>query len=158
MIRPISRPKGGIDEAAGFSIHDGSLDLLGRIRDHCAIVPSAWSAAEIKITSPVTGVTLKGSDVTVTIQLSDVTLVPPPRASKKEDLHVIYTLDVDTKPFLDGTTNLGSGPNRVHTASTSVTFRDVAPGPHTVQVILAYSDHTPVRPPVAPSVNFVVDR
>ena len=123
-----------------------------------AIVPSAASAADIKITSPANGATIKAPDVTVTIELSDVTLVPPPEANKKEELHVIYALDVDTKPFLDGKTKLGSGPNRLHRASTSVTFKDVAPGSHTVQVILVYSDHTPVKPLVAPLVNFVVDR
>ena len=123
-----------------------------------AIVPSAASAADVKITSPTNGATIKAPDVTVTIELSDVTLVPPPKATKKEDLHVIYALDVDTKPFLDGTTKLGFAPNRLHTARTSVTFKDVAPGSHTVQVILVYSDHTPVKPLVTPSVNFVVDR
>ena len=122
-----------------------------------AIVPSAASAADVKITSPANGATIKGSDVTVTIELSDVTLIAPPIATKKEDLHVIYALDVDTKAFLDGTTKLGSGPNRQHTRGASVMFKDVGPGPHTVQVILVYSDHTPVKPLVAPSVNFVVE-
>jgi len=121
-------------------------------------VTQGWAEPGLKITSPASGATIKGPDVTVTIELSDVTLVSPPKATKKEDLHVIYTLDVDTKPFLDGTTKLGSGPNRLHRASTSVTFKDVAPGSHTVQVILVYSDHTPVKPLVVPSVNFVVDR
>ena len=124
-----------------------------------AIVPSAATAADVKITSPSNGGTIKGPDVTVSIELSDVTLVPPSKASKKEDLHVIYALDVDTKPFLDGTTpKLGSDANRLHRGGTSVTFKDVAPGPHTVQVILVHSDHTPVKPLVAPSVSFVVDR
>lgn len=122
-----------------------------------AIVPSAASAADVKIASPANGATIKGSDVTVTIELSDVTLVPPSKATKKEDLHVIYALDVDSKPFLAGTTKLGSGPNRQHRGGTSVTFKDVGPGPHTVQVILVYSDHTPVKPLVAPTVNFVVE-
>ena len=124
-----------------------------------SIVPSASSAADIKITSPASGATIKGSEVTVTVELSDVTLVAPFKATKKEELHVIYALDVDTKPFLDGTApKLGSGANRLHRGGRSVTFKDVAPGPHTVQVILVYSDHTPVKPLVAPSVSFVVDR
>ena len=123
-----------------------------------AIVPSAAFAADVKITSPADGARTKGSDVMVTIQFSDVTLVPPSKATRREDLHVIYTLDVDTKAFLDGTTTkLGSGPNRLHRGGTSVTFKDVGPGPHTVQVILVYSDHTPVKPLVAPSVKFVVE-
>jgi hypothetical protein len=122
-------------------------------------VTQGWAEPGLKITSPANGATIKGPDVTVTIELSDVTLVPPPKATKKEELHVIYALDFDTKPFLDGTApKLGSGANRLHRGGTSVTFKDLAPGPHTVQVILVYSDHTPVKPLVAPSVNFVVDR
>jgi len=124
-----------------------------------AIVPSASPAADIRITSPANGATIKSSDVTVTIELSDATLVAPSSATKKEDLHVIYALDFDTKAFLDGTAaKLGSGSNRLHRGGTSVTFKDVASGRHTVQVILVYSDHMPVKPLMAPSVNFVVDR
>ena len=122
-------------------------------------VTQGWAQPGLKITSPASGATMKGPDVTVTVELSDVTLVQSQKATKKEDLHVIYVLDVDTKAFLDGKTKLGSsGPDRRHTVSTSVTFKDVAPGSHIVQVILVYSDHTPVKPLVAPSVNFVVDR
>jgi|GEM_PF-4334569 len=99
-----------------------------------ATLPSAASAADVKITSPANGATIKGSDVTVTIELSGVTLAPPSKATKKEDLHVIYALDVDAKPFLAGTTKLGSGPTRLHRGGTSVTFKDVGLGPHTVQV------------------------
>jgi hypothetical protein len=123
-----------------------------------AIFPSASAAAGLKITSPAEGATIADADVTVTIELSDVTLVPPPQATKKDDFHVIFALDVDTKPFLEGTTKLGSGPNRVHTARPSATFKDVAPGPHNVKVILVYSDHTAVQPPVVASVSFVVAR
>jgi len=74
-----------------------------------AIVPSASSAADIRITSPANGATIKSSDVPVTIELSDATLVAPSSATKKEDLHVIYALDVDTKPFLDGKSESESG-------------------------------------------------
>jgi hypothetical protein len=123
-----------------------------------AITLSETSAADVRITSPANGARIKGPDVTVTIELSDVTLVPPSKAVKKEDLHVIYALDVDTKPFLGGMTKLGSGGDRQHRAGTSATFKDVPPGSHTVQVILVYSDHTPVKPLVAPAVSFVVDK
>ena len=51
-----------------------------------ATVPSAASAADVKITSPANGARIKGSDVMVTIQLSDVPLVPPSKATKREDL------------------------------------------------------------------------
>jgi hypothetical protein len=123
-----------------------------------AIVPPAWAGAGLKITSPADGATIADTDVTVTIELADVPLVRAGNATKKDDFHVIFALDVDTKPFLEGTTRLRQGPNIVHAARPSVTFKDVAAGPHKVMVILVYSDHTAVQPPVTSSVSFVVAR
>lgn len=121
-------------------------------------MPSASAAAGLKITSPAEGATIADADVTVTIELSDVTLVRPDNATKKDDFHVIFTLDVDTKPFLEGTTRLHRGPHIIHAARTSVTFKDVAAGPHNVTVILVYADHMAVQPPVTSSVSFAVAR
>ena len=123
-----------------------------------AIVPPTSAAAGLKITSPAERATIADADVTVTIELADVTLVRPDNATKKDDVHVIFALDVDTKPFLEGTTTLRRGPNVVHATRTSITFKDVAAGPHNVTVILVYSDHTAAQPPVASSVSFVVAR
>jgi len=83
-------------------------------------VTQAWAEPGLKITSPSNGATIKSPEVTVKIELSDLTLVAPSSATKKEDLHVIYALDVDTKAFLDRTApKLGSGANRLHRGGTS---------------------------------------
>lgn len=123
-------------------------------------VPSvalAQQSPQIVIVSPTNGATVAGSDVTVTIQVSGATLVPAANATKLEDLHVHYLLDVDPAPYTSGTTPIPAGnPNIVHSGATTNAFSGVAPGPHRVTVILGYSDHRAVQPPVAPAVSFTV--
>ena len=68
-----------------------------------------------------------------------------------------YMLDVDPAPYLSGTTPIPAGdPNIVHSGALSNTFTGVAPGPHTVSVVLGLSNHVAVQPPVAPAVSFTV--
>ena len=89
--------------------------------------------------------------------MGDLKLVPGTQATRKEDLHVHYLLDVDPAPWLDGKRDIPTGdPNIVHSASTSNVFKNVKPGPHKVTVILTNADHIAVQPPVAPSVSFTV--
>src|SRR5579859_1793671 len=118
---------------------------------------SAQQPPQVVITSPTNGQTVVGPDVTVSIQVTGTTLVPAASATKLEDMHVHYLLDVDPAPYLSGTTPIPAGnPNIVHGAALSNTFTGVAPGPHKVTVILGLSDHRAVQPPVAPSVSFTV--
>jgi LPXTG-motif cell wall-anchored protein len=122
-------------------------------------VQAASTAAgpSVKITSPADGAVIDSTDVTVTIDVGDIKLVPGTQATQKSDMHVHYLLDVDPTPWLDGKHDIPTGdPNIVHSASTSHTFTYLAPGPHRVTVILTTSDHIAVQPPVAPSVNFTV--
>jgi hypothetical protein len=117
----------------------------------------AQQQPQITITSPANGATVPGPDVTVTIQVTGTTLVPAANATRLEDMHVHYLLDVDPTPFLDGTTPIPTGnPAIVHAAALTTTFSGVAPGAHRVTVILGLSDHRAVQPPVAPSVSFTV--
>ena len=122
-----------------------------------AFVSTAAAQPEVRIVSPTNGASLSGPDVTVTIAVSGTTLVPAAQASRPEDLHVHYLLDVDPTPFLDGSTPIPTGdPNIVHSAATSNTFADVPAGRHRVTVVLALANHVSVEPPVAPSVTFTV--
>ncbi len=117
----------------------------------------AQQQPQVTISSPTNGASVPGSDVTVTIQVTGTTLVPAANATKLDDLHVHYMLDVDPAPYLAGTMAIPAGnPAIVHTAALSNTFSNVAPGPHKVTVILGQSDHRAVQPPVAPSVSFTV--
>jgi Domain of unknown function (DUF4399) len=119
--------------------------------------PTLAQQAQVTISSPADGATLSGPDVNVTINVSGTTLVPAAQATKLEDLHVHYMLDVDPGPYLAGTTPVPQGnPNIVHSGSTSNTFSNVAPGSHTLTVLLGFADHRAVQPPVAPKVTFTV--
>src|SRR3979411_1977997 len=99
-------------------------------------VPSAARAQpqpQVTITSPTNGATVPGPDVTVTIQVTGTTLVPAANATKLEDMHVHYLLDVDPAAYLDGTTAVPAGnPAIVHSAALPNTFSGVTPGPHKV--------------------------
>jgi len=117
----------------------------------------AQQQPQVTMTSPTNGATVPGPDVTVTIQVTGTTLVPAANATKLEDMHVHYFLDVDATPYLDGTTPIPAGnPAIVHSGALSNTFSNVAAGPHKVTVVLGLSDHRAVQPPVAPSVSFTV--
>lgn len=117
----------------------------------------AQQQPQITITAPTSGATVSGPDVTVTIQVTGTTLVPAANATKLEDMHVHYMLDVDATPYLSGTTPVPAGnPNIVHSGALSNTFSSLAPGPHRVTVLLGLSNHHAVQPPVAPSVSFML--
>jgi hypothetical protein len=95
--------------------------------------------------------------VTVSIAVSGTTLVPAANATRLEDLHVHYVLDRDTAPLTAGTAPIPMGdPNIVHSGATTNTFTNVAPGSHTVTVIVGLSNHVAVQPPIAPRVTFTV--
>jgi hypothetical protein len=117
--------------------------------------PAAAQQVQIRITSPADGAALAGPDVTVSIAVSGTTLVPAAEATRLEDMHVHYLLDVDPAPYLSGTTPVPQDdPNQVHTAALSNTFSGVAPGQHRVTVLLGLSSHVARQPVVAPSVTF----
>ena len=103
---------------------------------------------------------VSGPDVTVTIQVTGTTLVPAAEATKLEDMHVHYMLDVDPAPYLSGTTPIPHGqpehrPLRRRCPTRSPAWR---PARTQVAVVLGLSNHVAVQPPVAPSVSFTVGR
>ena len=134
------------------------VSLLGLVLAIGSASPAlAQPQPQVTITSPVNGATVPGPDVTIAIGVSGTTLVPAAQATRLEDLHVHYLLDTDPSPWLDGTTPIPAGnPDIVHSGATSNVFSGVAPGPHRVVVVLGFSDHRAVQPPVDPSVSFTV--
>jgi hypothetical protein len=145
-----------VDPMKGHALR--SVIVLGLLLPFAfAATALAQPAPQVVITSPADGATAPGPDVTVSIQVTGTTLVPAANATKLEDMHVHYLLDVDPTPYLDGKTPVPTGnPNIVHSAASTYTFTGVAPGPHRVAVILGLSNHAAVQPPVAPSVSFTV--
>ena len=115
------------------------------------------AAPSVRLVAPVNGATVTGPDVTVQAEIMDVTLIDGRQATKREDLHMHYVLDLDLTPYLDGVRDLPLGdPTIVHTTATTHTFTNVAPGAHRVTGILTYSDHKVSQPVVMSEVRFTV--
>jgi len=90
------------------------------------------------------------------VSYSGPTLVPAAAARKLDDYHLHYFLDVDPMPYLGTTLPVPMGdPRIVHTAATTVTFDDVAPGMHSLAVLLTGSNHISVNPPVWDTATFI---
>lgn len=89
-----------------------------------------------------------GGDLTVSAW-TDARLVPPGQARNPDDLHLVFLLDSDVEAYRrdpGGIPLPAAGPNVVHTAETSATFRDVPPGRHQVAVLLSDPNHQSVGP------------
>jgi hypothetical protein len=122
-----------------------------------ALASSAFAAGNIRITAPASGANVPGPDVTVTVDVGTLKLVPGTQATTSSDLHIHYLLDVDATPYLDGKTPVPfDNPHIIHSTDTSHTFTDVGPGPHKVAILLTDKDHKAVQPPDHPSVSFSV--
>lgn len=117
-------------------------------------MPAVAADPTLTITSPGDGSTVSGSSVTVNWESTDVTIKPPAEAQAMEEGHYHAFLDVD--PVTAAGQPIPTGPGIVHTANTSATFDDVAPGEHTVTVVLGYSDHSAWQPVVSDTMTFTV--
>ena len=114
------------------------------------------AAPTITITSPGGGVIPVPGNVTVTVQVTNSTLVEKQGQPKVPgEGHIHYYLDVDapTTPNQPAVPPSGSW---AHTADTSYTFTNVTGGQHKISVELVNNDHTPLVPPVVATVNFLV--
>jgi hypothetical protein len=76
-------------------------------------------------------------------------------ATKLDDYHLHYFLDVDPTRYIGTTVPIPLGdPRIIHSAATNVTFDNVAAGTHTLAVVMTGSNHISVTPPVADKVTF----
>ena len=102
----------------------------------------AQQQPQVTITSPANGATVPGPDVTVTIQVTGTTLVPAANATKLEDMHVHYLLDVDPTPYLDGTTPIPAG-------NPAIVHASFVQGP----LLAAFTTTAPLQPTFLPCAN-----
>ena len=113
--------------------------------------------AALRILSPRAGQAVSGNPLTVTWEAQGIEIVPAASARRREDLHAHLFLDRDPSPYLGTGQAIPFGdPNIIHTASRTVTFQNVAPGRHRLDLVLAYADHVAVDPPIRDSVTFDV--
>jgi hypothetical protein len=91
----------------------------------------------------------------VTVSYTGPALVAVANATKLDDYHIHYFLDVDPTPYIGTTIPIPLGdPRIIHSAATTITFDNVAPGPHTLAVVMTGSNHISVNPPVADKETF----
>ncbi len=111
----------------------------------------------LTIAQPPAGGAVPAGTVTAVVDYSGPALVPAATATELNQYHLHYFLDVDPTMFvrLSIPIPLGS-PNIIHTATTQVSFDNVAPGTHQLAVVLTGSNHISVDPPVAQQISFTV--
>jgi hypothetical protein len=121
------------------------------------------------------GVSVSGSDATVTIQPTDFTPRAPDGSTEDPNFgHYHIYLDKVPDDVLTGThmdmastpaadakpaeqmSDSGMAENPVMWVENSYTFTGLEPGVHTVSVALFHDDHTPFSPPVIASQSFTV--
>lgn len=115
----------------------------------------AAAAPTLTLVGPANGSTVTGDSVTVEVQVSGVTLRPPDGQVDPAYGHLHFFLD--QQPPLSPGAVVPVGPAHiVHTAETSVTFRNLAPGQHTVWVALGLGTHQLTTPVVFVSTTFTI--
>lgn len=110
------------------------------------INPAKFPPAILQIATPKNGDNITGSSVPVTIQVTNFNLADKQgQANVAGEGHVHYYLDVDA-PTAPGKPAIPASGVWAHVASASNTFSSVAPGAHTISVLLVNNDHTPLIP------------
>ncbi len=115
-----------------------------------------YQTPSLTITQPQNGATITGSDVTVSIQVSNFNLVDKlGQGNVAGEGHVHYFIDVTapTTPNQPAVTTPGT---YVATVATSYTWTNVSAGMHTFSVELVNNDHTPLNPPIVSQVMITV--
>jgi len=114
---------------------------------------SGAGPAGVFITSPEFDGGISAGNVSVTVQVSNFSLVNGTgRPFAPSEGHLLYFMDVTppTKPGSPALTLPGTFESSVHTL---YTWRNVSPGTHTFSVELVSSDNTPLIPAVIDSVD-----
>lgn len=120
-----------------------------------AVPAEALQTGTIAITAPVNGATVTGP-VALQVAVGGVT-VRPAADGDPAAFHHHVLVDVDPASVVQAGQPLPTGQaNIIHTAEPMTMLNDLAPGPHTVTVILTRTDHVPLTPSVSARVQFTV--
>ena len=109
----------------------------------------------IRIVGPTNGATVSGP-VTLQVQIGGVT-VRPAAEGDPAAFHYHALVDIDPATVVQAGQPLPTGQaNIIHTADLNLPLANLAPGPHTVTVILTRTDHVPLAPAAQDRVTFTV--
>lgn len=115
----------------------------------------AQQAGSIRIVAPANGATV-AAPVNLTVAITGVT-VKPATAGDPDAFHYHIFIDVDPATVVQPGQPIPTGrADIIHTADLTVPPTDLAPGAHTVWVVLTRTDHVPLSPSVQDRVQFTV--
>jgi len=120
------------------------------------VTPTPTAEANVTITSPEEGASVAAGNVTVSVNLTDFTLVEPtgqPNAPGEGHLHYYLDAVVPTNASAPAIPETGG---YVVSTNTSYTWENVTPGAHNLSVQVVNNDHTPIIPLVFDTVNVTV--
>jgi serine/threonine-protein kinase len=110
---------------------------------------------QMRITSPANGASVL-STVIVSVDESGA-VIKPATDNDPNAAHYHYFIDRDPATVLKPGQPIPTGqPDIIHTQLASLPIPDLKPGPHTVWVVLAHTDHTPYSPNIQKEVSFSV--
>ncbi len=117
---------------------------------------STASSPSIVIAAPQGGTTVPAGDITVSVQVSHLSLVDKVgKANVKGEGHVIYAMDVEPSTTAGKSAVPATG-RWSASAATSYTFANVSAGAHRFYVELVNNNNTPLNPLVSANVSVTV--
>jgi hypothetical protein len=150
----------------GSGSHRVSVELVNN--DHTPLNPPVVATTtvtvvpepgdpRIVILSPLGGISLKAGDLTVSVEVNNFSLSEANEESPPilNEGQVFYFMDIQA-PTDPGKQILPDSGVFASTTDTTYTFKNVAPGSHTIWVELANDDGTPLTPAVVATITVVV--
>lgn len=130
--------------------------LVGACATAATPTPTAQTTAPaVKITAPAEGARVPAGSVTVSVQISNFTIVPLGTPDAPGQGHLHYYKDVEI-PTEQGKPAVSAPGTYKAVPTTSATWDGVTAGSHTFGVQLVNSTHTPLSPPVTAKVTITV--
>jgi hypothetical protein len=115
--------------------------------------PAGGTLPGVTITSPASGAVLPAGDITISVKVTNFTLVPEyGQPFKSGEGHLHYYMGVGV-PEPGGASSAVAPISYAATTATSYTWPDVPAGSYTFTVELANNDHSPFSRPVSSSVT-----
>jgi len=108
----------------------------------------------IRITSPENCEDVTGPDVEIAWEAPDLSIVPATEAQNETDLHAHFIVDNAYEVVAGAPIPVQDGV--IHTAANPVTIEGLAPGEHTIQLVVGDPGHIPVPGLARPQVTLIV--
>jgi hypothetical protein len=108
----------------------------------------------IRITSPENCEAVTGPDVEIAWEAPDLSIVPATEAQNETDLHAHFIVDNAYEVVAGAPIPVQDGV--IHTAANPVTIEGLAPGEHTIQLVVGDPGHIPVPGLARPQVTLIV--